>query len=101
MTVGPTIRLGTEEQTAIRVRHIVLGYTWTLGSRVLSLAFGALAAVLIPRWLGPKEYGHFSWVISVASFFLVFADFGISPSTARYVAQYHARKSEAVPLIIS
>lgn len=100
MMVSPTIRLGAEEQTTIQVKHIVLGYTWTLGSRVLSLAFGALAAVLIPRWLGPKEYGYFSWVISVASFFLVFADFGISPSTARYVAQYHARKSEAVPLIV-
>lgn len=84
----------------IRIRQVVLGYTWTLGSRVLSLAFGALTAILIPRWLGPEEYGHFSWVISVASFFLLLADLGVSASTARYVAQYYARKSEAVPLVI-
>jgi O-antigen/teichoic acid export membrane protein len=86
--------------SAGRVRQVAFGYTWTLGSRMLSLAVGALAAVLIPRWLGPADYGNYAWVISVASFFLIFADFGISSSTARYVAQYEARQPEAVPLIV-
>lgn len=97
---SPDAKLATETQPVIHIRRIAFGYAWTLGSRVLSLTLGALAAVLIPRWLGPEEYGRFSWIISIASFFLVFADFGVSPSVARYVTQYQVRDPGSAPQVI-
>jgi O-antigen/teichoic acid export membrane protein len=69
---------------------IVHGYVWTISARLLSLGASAVAAILLPRWLGVEQYGDFSSAIASLSFFLIFADFGLGPSAARYIAEHRS-----------
>jgi O-antigen/teichoic acid export membrane protein len=52
--------------------------------------------VVLARWLGPEEYGVITFLLSVTTLFLLFVDFGISPSLARLLAK---REDESAHLL--
>ena len=60
----------------------------------------AVLTLVLVRVLGPAEYGIFAIALSVSSIALVAADFGISFSTARFVAEKRDRLDSAGELFV-
>jgi len=60
---------------------------FALASQVATASFTAILTIVLVRVLGPEDYGVFALAISVASLVFLPADFGISQSTARFVAE--------------
>ena len=61
-------------------------------SKVSGAAFTAVLMIFLVRYLGPEDYGVFALAISVASLVFLPADFGISQSTARFVAEHRGER---------
>lgn len=62
--------------------------TWALLAKFFAAGMGFFLFILIPRFLGPKDYGIFALTLSILVFFMLFADFGISASSSKFIAQY-------------
>jgi O-antigen/teichoic acid export membrane protein len=56
----------------------------------LSTIIAALCSIIVARLLGPELYGAYSLCIAVASFLLLFTDFGISPALIKFSAKLKA-----------
>jgi O-antigen/teichoic acid export membrane protein len=65
------------------------GYHLLLGNS-LSTAILAIASIIIARLLGPGDYGLFSLVIVVPSFFIGLVDLGVTSAITRFSAKYRA-----------
>ena len=52
-----------------------------------------MLTIVLVRVLGPEDYGVFALALSVASLVFLPADFGISQSTARFVAEHAASET--------
>lgn len=69
-------------------RKAIGGTLWNIAAQMVSLAVSFGSVFLLARWLGPQDYGLLPMVNSIIAFILIFADFGISSSASRYVAQF-------------
>jgi O-antigen/teichoic acid export membrane protein len=61
---------------------------FALAAQIATASFTALLTIVLVRVLGPEDYGVFALALSVASLIFLPADFGISQSTARFVAEH-------------
>ncbi|MGH2978050.1 MAG: flippase [Solirubrobacterales bacterium] len=61
---------------------------FALASQIATASFTALLTIVLVRVLGPEDYGVFALALSVASLVFLPADFGISQSTGRFVAEH-------------
>jgi O-antigen/teichoic acid export membrane protein len=61
---------------------------FALASQLATASFTAILTIFLVRALGPEDYGVFALAVSVASLVFLPADFGISQSTARFVAEH-------------
>ena len=64
---------------------------FALASQIATASFTAILTIFLVRVLGPEDYGVFALALSVASLVFLPADFGISQSTARFVAEHRGR----------
>ncbi len=51
-------------------------------------------------FLSPKSFGMFSYLMALVGLFIIFCDFGISPATSKYVAEYKAKNSKKLNRIL-
>ena len=59
-------------------KQIVLKNTfWLVLAQIFTRLFKFLLVVFSARILGPEDWGSFQYVLSIASFFFIFSDFGI------------------------
>jgi O-antigen/teichoic acid export membrane protein len=65
---------------------------FALASQIATASFTALLTIVLVRVLGPEDYGVFALALSVASLVFLPADFGISQSTARFVAEHRGKR---------
>jgi len=65
---------------------------FALASQIATASFTALLTIVLVRVLGPEDYGIFALALSVASLVFLPADFGISQSTARFVAEHRGER---------
>jgi len=65
---------------------------FALASQIATASFTALLTIVLVRVLGPEDYGVFALALSVASLVFLPADFGISQSTARFVAEHRGER---------
>src|SRR4051794_13569327 len=77
-------------------RNTVLALT----NQLTSAAFTAVLTVYLTRALGPHGYGLFALALGVGSIAALLADFGISQSAARFVAE-HRGDNDAQFAVIS
>ncbi len=54
-------------------------------NRIGLILVGILFAALIPRMMGPEEYGRFSLLLSFSIWFYLFSELGISQTIARHL----------------
>lgn len=60
---------------------------FALGSQAVTSVFTAALTLYLVRALGPAGYGTFALAIGIAAILMLPADFGISQSTGRFVAE--------------
>ena len=68
-------------------KRVFRGTFWLTSSRFFHLFLTCVTTVFIARWLGPDDYGYIPLVASIVSISMIFADAGIAPSTARFLAE--------------
>jgi O-antigen/teichoic acid export membrane protein len=66
---------------------ILYNAKWSLLARVLNVVLKAIAVIYLARLLGPNEFGFFTLILTAAALITVFIDLGISPATARFLAE--------------
>jgi O-antigen/teichoic acid export membrane protein len=72
---------------------------FTFAAQAASVAFTAVLTIFLVRRLGPYEFGLFSLALAIGGLLLVPADFGISPSTSRFLAEARNRPADAAKLL--
>src|SRR6478672_10525900 len=58
--------------------------------RVLASAVGYASMILLARWMGSSEYGHYSFAIAWMSLLAYPATLGLPGAALRFTAQYAA-----------
>jgi O-antigen/teichoic acid export membrane protein len=72
---------------------------FALASQIATASFTALLTIVLVRVLGPEDYGVFALALSVASLVFLPADFGISQSTARFVAEHRGERASVAEVM--
>jgi O-antigen/teichoic acid export membrane protein len=67
---------------------------FALASQIATASFTAILTIVLVRVLGPEDYGVFALALSVASLVFLPADFGISQSTGRFVAEHRGQREQ-------
>lgn len=65
---------------------------WSIVSNIFNLISGIIIIILISRGLGTITYGDYETLIALAAVLVLFADYGISASTSRYIAENKSEK---------
>jgi O-antigen/teichoic acid export membrane protein len=61
---------------------------FALAAQLATAGFTAALTIFLVRYLGPDDFGVFALALGVASLVFLPSDFGISQSTARFVAEH-------------
>lgn len=64
---------------------------FALATQLTTAAFTAVLTLYLARTLGPERFGVFGLALSVGGVLLLPADFGISQSAARFIAERHGK----------
>ena len=72
---------------------------FALASQLATAGFTAILTIFLVRYLGPKDYGVFALALGVASLVFLPSDFGISQSTARFVAEHRGEESRIAAVL--
>lgn len=75
------------------------GSVYALLSKVVGAGFTALLTLYLVRALGPATYGDFALAVGVGALVALPADFGVSSSTSRFVAESRGRSSELAAIV--
>ena len=78
--------LAISNSTSIK-RKIIRNVFWAVIGKVITLFSTLIVGIFVARYLGPKQYGLMSYVISIASLFTVFATFGSSEIIIRELSK--------------
>jgi len=73
--------------------------TFALANQLLTAGLTAGLTIFLVRSLGPTDYGLFALAVSVATLVLLPADFGISASTSRYLAERRGQLGAAAVVL--
>jgi O-antigen/teichoic acid export membrane protein len=82
-------------------RSVFSNAVYALANQVVTAALTAVLTIYLVRVLGPHDYGIFALALSVAALVLLPADFGISASTSRYLAERRGRREAAAAVLRS
>jgi O-antigen/teichoic acid export membrane protein len=74
---------------------------YALANQVVTAGCTAVLTIYLVRALGPRDYGIFALALSVAALVLLPADFGISQSTSRFLAERRGRREAAAAVLRS
>lgn len=75
--------------------------TFALAAQAATAMFTAGVTLYLVRALGPAEFGVFSLAFGVGALLLLPADFGISQSTARFLAERRGSPADAAAVLAS
>jgi O-antigen/teichoic acid export membrane protein len=62
---------------------VSVNVSWLLAQNAIKLIFGLTASLYLAKYLGPEDFGIYSFVISVLSILLLFTNLGIDPILIR------------------
>jgi O-antigen/teichoic acid export membrane protein len=103
-----TINLDTARRVAPRVlrpfldrieqsaegRRMLRGMFWSFAGAVSSRAIGLLASIIVARILGKRGFGELGIVQSTSNMYLTFAQFGLTMTVTKYVAEFRRTDPE-------
>ena len=72
--------------------EILRGAGLALRFRILASAVGYVSTILLARWMGPSEYGYYSFAIAWMTLLAYPATLGLPGTAVRFMAHYVAAK---------
>jgi O-antigen/teichoic acid export membrane protein len=79
---------GAPADRGFRGARVSRNALWSFLTQMTTSALAGALTVFLSRALGSSGYGAFAFAIGVMSILLLFGDFGISPSTNRFLAEH-------------
>ena len=68
--------------------------SWLFFERILRIIISFVVTILVVRYLGPKDFGLYSYTLSFYMLFSSFSSLGLEAITTREIVKYPARKDE-------
>src|SRR5437764_1412846 len=81
----------TEEPLAAQPDSIARNAFFSLAAQIVTSVATAALTIYLVRALGPKSFGTFAIAIGISTLLLLPADFGISNSAARFIAEHRGQ----------
>ena len=78
---------------------ILASATYAFVSQIATAAFTAILTLYLVRALGPSQYGDFALAVGVGTLVLLPADFGISSSASRFVAEHRGDRPQVAAIL--
>ncbi len=78
---------------------IAASSTHALIAQLATASFTAILTLFLVRALGPSRYGLFALAVSIGALIALPADFGISSSTARFIAEHRGEDSHIAAML--
>ncbi|MBE0508635.1 MAG: flippase [Marinospirillum sp.] len=70
-----------------KVKKYLHNTLWIMGDKITNLGVGFLVTVVVARYLGPEDFGIFSYAISVAALFAAAGHMGLSGLVVREIVK--------------
>lgn len=77
-------------------RRYASNTSWLLGEKVLRLLVGLFVGIWVARYLGPKQFGLFSYAQSFVGLFTVFATLGLDGIVVSELVKDESRRDELI-----
>jgi len=68
--------------------------SWLFSERILRISISFIVAIFVVRYLGPKEYGLYSYVISFSWLFASFSSLGLETISTRETVKHPEKRNE-------
>ena len=82
------------EKLSPRLRKIITNISWLFADRILRLGVGVFVVALIARYLGPQQFGLFSYASAFVALFYTFAGLGLERIVVRDIVHDPSCKNE-------
>ena len=76
------------------LQKILTNTVWLFAERILRMGFGLVVGVWVARYLGPEQFGLFSYVLAFVALFGVFATLGLDDIVVRDIVRNPSDKDE-------
>ena len=76
------------------LQKILTNTVWLFADRILRMGFGLVVGVWVARYLGPEQFGLFSYVLAFVALFGVFATLGLDDIVVRDIVRNPSDKDE-------
>lgn len=73
-------------------KRILNNIIWALSGKIVNMAGALLVAILVARYLGPKQYGLMNYIISYVTIFNILSEFGMSNIEIRELSAHPENK---------
>jgi O-antigen/teichoic acid export membrane protein len=80
---------------------IVRNAVYAVATQGTTAAFTAALTLYLVRALGPDEYGVFALALSLGTVLVPIADFGVTPSSARFIAEHRGDVGAVRRIVLS
>src|SRR5690554_6423846 len=70
-----------------RVKKYLDNTLWIMGDKFIGLGVGFLVAIVVARYLGPEDFGTYSYVLSLVALFSVAGHMGLSGLVVREIVK--------------
>lgn len=78
------------------LRKIINNIAWLFTDQIFRMVLGLIVGIWVARYLGPKQFGLYSYVITFVSMFSPLASFGISTVVIRDLSRKDSCKEETI-----
>ncbi len=76
-----------------QAKAIVGNSLWLLGDRILRMSVGIFINIWIARYLGPEQFGLWSYCLSFAGLFVVFSNLGLDTIVVRELVRHPEKEA--------
>lgn len=80
-----------------RERGLVGDTVWRTLQVIAEVVSQFFIFFFVAKWLEPEDFGLYSLVTAIVYFFRIFADFGFSKSSSKYLAEHFAKGDDGNP----
>ncbi len=87
-------QVGAKLNNRPNLKKIVGNTGWLFGERLLGMALSLLIGVLVARYLGPKQYGTYNFVIAFILLFEPLCQLGLNSIVTRDLVRHPQAKNE-------
>ena len=74
---------------------------WLIGERVFSMGLGLIVGVALARYLGPEDYGRFSFLRAAVAFVGPLSSLGLAGIVTRELANRPEREGEILGTVVA